>query len=456
VSVPTPARRGLALTLALALPSLALAAAPARGASPRAAPPGGESGLAGDLPPAAAALASRLAHDLALLDRPHERPIHRGTASPGSLGDALAAHLPAFEAEAKRGRDQPDRSAPWAELASGRRLARELTAEERAVLLRLEPHLDAILAGTRAARADLAACDDPFRPAPGTLWGSVGLAATLAGARARLALERGDPASALHDCLDGLALLRDAAVAGGLAGHLTAASALPALSPACQSSLDAASPEGKREAFGALGAIRAALPPLAEVFRVEGLQLELTVYGKLAGARVREHAGPRARAWIDEGDAAPTSAEDRRSRAAQWRLARSGWDQLIRAGGLDPAERPAAIRSALRLFEASRSGLPWAGPGFETYAVSIETAARRLDALTLAAAAHVYRLERGAWPMDARVLATWLPAGSAGRAAAQSARLTGDAGWHAVTLVVLPGPGAAPDAEPVLAVATAR
>jgi hypothetical protein len=440
------------IVLVAAAPTLA--AAPAPTPPGPATPPATAQPVTWELPPAAAALAARLATDAPTLERAHARPVHRGQPGPGSLGDALARHLPAFERE--RPILAPSRPAPWLwEVARGRRDAGALEAGQAAAASRLAGPLEALLAGTLAGQADLAVAEDPLRPAPGASWIGYQLAVALAGVRTRQLLEQGDPAAAARTCLDGLALLRDAAIAGGLAGSLVAADGVPELSGACAAAIDAAPVSAQREALAALGAIRAALPPLQEVFRVEGLREELMRYGRLAGPALRTDAGPRVRALIDRGAAPPVAEAARRRQAARWIRTRAAWDRLVHAARTESAGRPAAFAVADRMLLVARGREP-AGPSFARHAQRIEATARWLDALSLATASQLYRRERGTWPMDPRALFTWLPAGGAERTAAAVARLEPTLELRSLEIRVPPPPGAPSDEAPVFAIASVR
>jgi len=460
-----PSARCLAALAALLAGAPALATGPAatapgkgKAAARPAAPPAPLPPAFPDLPPAAIKLAARLAVDSATLEREHVRPVHRGAAAPGSLGDALASHLPAFEAVARPGGQEGAGLDGWWELASGRRDARALTDDEARAVGRLLPHLEPILDGTRAGRADLAPADDPMQPAPGATWSGFQLAVALTGLRTRQQLEVGDPAAAVHTCLDGLALLRDASIAGGLVGSMVAAAGVERLSGTCAAAIDAAPAAVQRDALASLRAIRAALPSLQEVFRVEGLQMELLVFGKLAGPALRQRVGQSARRWIDAGGSTPAPAgeEARHRKSAEWIRARAGWDQLVRAGLLEPAERPAAIAAGRRLLQTATGKEDEGEPTFEGYAGRFDATRRRLDALSLATAAHLYRQERGTWPMNARALAAWLPPGSAERSAAAGADLEPSLELRSLEIRVPPPPGAHSDETPVFAIASVR
>jgi hypothetical protein len=212
----------------------------------------------------------------------------------------------------------------------------------------------------------------------------------------------------------------------------------------------------QRDALASLRAIRAAMPTLQEVFRVEGLQLELERYGQLAGPALRQRVGPRARAWIDGGDAPPPGVEARHRKAAEWIRARAGWDQLVRAGQLEPAERPAAIAASRRLLQPAVGKEDAGEPGLERQAARFDATGRWLDALSLATAAQLYRQERGSWPMNARALAAWLPGGSTERTAAAGAQLEPSLELRSLEILLPPPPGGSSDETPVFAIATVR
>lgn len=370
-------------------------------------------------------LGLRLARDSTVLDAPHVRPVHRGEPIPSSLGDALASHLPAFESEYRQQTDPTAALGRWKAVASGRPTGKP-DAADKAAVARLTTHLDAILAATRATRADLAPAHDPFMPADGATWAGYQLAMAMAGARSRWAFSRGDVHGALQDCLDALGLARDAAISGGLIGSMVAAAGAPSLVRVCAEAIDAGPVGEKQEALRAVRTIRAALPSLVSVFRIEALQMELMLFGRADGPDLFKTAGPRTRAWIDADGASPPPKDgrERERRRKIWARARAAWDELLAAATLGPPERARALERVRRmLVEATGSktgGADSASPAYERYAVRIEVTHVWLDALALSAAAGIARAESGAWPKTPAALAALLPPEAEERPAAMT------------------------------------
>jgi hypothetical protein len=334
--------------------------------------------------PTLAELTGRLARDAALLDAPHERPVHRGAPEPGATGDVLAKHLPPFEDEIRGQHDATGALLPWRLFAQDGDPA-TLGERERAALSRLGPHLDALLASTRRARAELPSDADAMTPARGATWAGYQLAVEMAGSRALLALQRGDAGAANADCLDALALARDAAISGGLIGSMNARALLDTLVPPCSAVLAVSPPETRRAALRSVRAIRAAIPSVATVFRLEAVQMELMLFGRIAGPELQKHLGPRALAWVDanEPPASATASDPERQRA-RWAHYREAWEGLLRAAALPTADRERAMEDGRRKLVERFVGDPdtarEAAP-FATYAARIDELRTRLDAL---------------------------------------------------------------------------
>lgn len=119
----------------------------------------------------------------------HPRPVHVDLPLPGSAGEALARHLPAFQAE-KAGSDDEMRA--LRAVVAGEAPPSALPARYAAALERLRPDLDGLLAGARAERADFPEGGDPTQPMEGADWAAFQQATRLAAAGLRLALAAGD------------------------------------------------------------------------------------------------------------------------------------------------------------------------------------------------------------------------------------------------------------------------
>ncbi len=346
-------------------------------------------------------LEERLVRDAAAIwTVSHARPVHVDEPLPGAVADALAEHLPALDAEARASREDDAGREALRAVVAGEAPLSTLPARHAAALARLAPALDGVLASARAERADFDAARDPFGPTEGAA-GFLGLqhAALLAGARVRLAVAAGEPWAGLRDCLDALGLGRDAAIGGGLVGHMVGAAVVTRLAPPCAAALEALPAVRLPDAARRVRAIRDAFPPFSATLREEAVALQLFA-GEALPARVRARLPPRARALVATGMRDPSLLQVLLARDA-WRSTRRALDRAIAAADLPDAEREAALAEVTaeldgRLNFAPAIALPL--EGYLKFARRADDARRRLDGLVAAAAARAFRAERGRWP----------------------------------------------------------
>jgi hypothetical protein len=336
-----------------------------------------------------------------VLSASHPRVVHTGAAHPGSFGDALAGHLQAIEelAPAKREELEPLRA-----VVSGAAPLSSLPPRSAELFRRAGPDLDAILAGTRAERADLPADRDVFMPIRGATWKGFQLAALLAGLRARTELEVGRAQSAASACLDGLAMGRDAALGGGLIGRMVQVELSRRLVPPCATAIAALPGGAAREALAQVRRVRDTLPPFSETLREELVWVELSVYGQSLAPSAAARLGPRAPAILAEST--PVSFWARLALRDGWRDVRRHHDLLVALAQLPPEARDRAIEAAQSKLSELLNPLTQVAPPYVHYARRADAGRQLLDALALAAAASTWRAENGSWPEDVELLAS--------------------------------------------------
>ena len=344
-------------------------------------------------------LEARVVRDTSeLFSRSNARPVHGDAPSPGAIGDAVPRHLPPLEAAAKALAKDEAGTRRARDVVSGEAPIDALPDSFAAALDRLGPDVDALLAATRAERADFPVTKESFSPLDDGGWLGWQLAATLAGVRMRRALAAGEPASALRDGLDGLALGRDAAIARFLVGRMVGAAVVSRLSPAVAAAVDAL-PDAvaRRDALRRLRAIRDAFPPFSRTLADDFTLMQLYA-GEALPRSVRDALHPRARAIV-EGASRKTAMWERLAIRDGWRGLREVEDLLVAAADRPEPER-AAVAAAVKA-RVLRSPNPFAAialPDFGKYARRADASNRRLDGLVLAAAAGAFQAERRRWP----------------------------------------------------------
>ena len=338
---------------------------------------------------------------------PRPRPVHVERPAHGTLGDALARHLPALEKAWKDLEGDAEAGSAVHAIVLGDRPIADLPDVYARALRQVEDDLDGVLLGTHAERADLAPADDPFMPSNGATWAGYQLAARLSAVRVRAALASGRSDAAARDCLDGLALGRDAAIAGALVGRMVRAAAMASVGPPCADAIQALPREERRVVAARVRGIRDAVPGLEAMVREEALQTQLLVYGSQLAAASRAQLLERPRAWASQST--PPGLWQRLLGRAAWRGLRGAYDELIRLAALHGADRDRAFEELATKYDGKWS--PFArlfGPlarNLASYGRRDDAAVLRVDLVILSAAARTHREERGAWPRSVEDLA---------------------------------------------------
>lgn len=404
-------------------------------------------------------LEERLVRDAnATFSRSFERPVHVDRALPGAFGDAVARHLPSIQA--------------WSDEVKGDEAAREAA---RAVVDGTAPHgrlprayadglarlaepLDGLLAGTRAERADLPLAKEGWRPCDGADWSGYETAALLAGLAIRRSLAAGDAAGAAERCLDGLALGRDAAITGGLLGHMTGVAIVKRLWVPCGEAILRLEAPVREAASGRVRTIRDAFPGVAEMLRVEFLGTELMVQRSILSPTARDSLVPRALGRAAEGK--EYAGWERLFARDAWRGLRATMDAMLRVAASQEGDGlEEGLRSAAAVTERQINPLAAiAIPAYGRYGRRAEGCVRQLDALVVGAAALGFRERQGRWPRTVAGLAaeSGLEPGEVARATGLRLVAAGDGRPLEVRLGLPSGDEAQPTEERVLRITPPR
>lgn len=338
---------------------------------------------------------------------PRARPVHVDMPVPGSFAHALRDALPRYEKAWKVFSDDPQQRNLLTAVARGERPVADVPVETTATLAALDGDLDAILAASRAERADLGPDHDPWGPFKGASWLGVLAAAEHAAIRIRARVPS-EPSRNVADCLDGLALGRDAAVSGGLVGCMVRTGVVALMVPSCANAIGDVEPKEIGAVARRLRQVRDAAPSFAAVLREEAIQVQLLAYGPRLSAAAKARLLDRPRAIVEDGSLAPAgSLGPLRGRLA-WRAWRSWLQAQVAAEMHTASERDAAYAAErtpllLRLLFGADSS-----DGVESYArYSRRDAAAglRLDLLVAAAAAREFHDRVGEWPSSVGALA---------------------------------------------------
>jgi len=336
----------------------------------------------------------------ASLAGPFPRPVHVTSPQPGTLGEALAAHLPAVEAVSKQLETQRD---SLYAVAAGTATEESLSPALRQSLERIGPDVNGILIGTRSATADLPPGREAYVPVSGTTWAAAQFAAVVAAIRVRRELEEGQTVAALDTCLDALALGRDAGIAGGLVGRMSGVAITGRVFPACEAAIRSTARPEAPAALARLRLIRDAQPGPADILRVEFRSIGLFTFAPLLSEEDKARLGPVARSILKDGDR-PFSLWERVYLRYSWPAMHRHEEALVRAAAAGPAEREASIKAVEAQAKHWMNPLMHLLPSHLRFLQRAEAATRRLDALVFILAARSFRDLHGRWPGDVREL----------------------------------------------------
>jgi hypothetical protein len=316
------------------------------------------------------------------------RAVHADPTRPGRFGDSLVAHLPPLNAEFTRWIEDRDRAAAR-DVWLGRQPWARAPASWAAAVDRLGPQLDGLLAGSHAARAELPPRGDITEAADGVPWMGLQVAAELTALRVRRSLALGATARATDDCLDGLALGRDASITGLMIGRMLGIAAQSKLIHSCVAAFDALPAAAKRDAIRAARAVRDAVPPMSTTVRDDVFSMSLWTMGRSLSASAKRKLLPAARRAADASAGTGLSAMRPEQVRAYWAF----MDRVAPVLDRPVAEREAALRT---LDEAAPvQALPQGDSltaSYSGYARHADAAMLRLDALVLAAVADLHAL----------------------------------------------------------------
>ena len=337
----------------------------------------------------------RLANET--LGAPHPRPVHVGTSVPGSFAEAIAAHLPALADEAKKWTDREDLLERLRAVGTGAEPIEALPPDYERSLATVGADLRGLLAGTHAELADLALDEDPML-FEGASWVGYLFAARLVTIEVRVAFAEKRREEATELCLDGLALGRDAAVAGGLIGRMIRSSGTEILVPACGATLGTTD---AGDLLPRLRILRDAVPVFETVVPEVSASEQLLLYGWQLSPQRRARLRPRAA--IRASSVNPSGEWlDSALRRMAWRDVARAYVELEEAVALRGEERRTALLAFERRWSASwnpaMKELAAFGLGFARYSLQEEATVLRLDLLVCAAAARAHRRASTRWP----------------------------------------------------------
>ncbi|MCY1044466.1 hypothetical protein OV208_24310 [Corallococcus sp. bb12-1] len=342
------------------------------------------------------ALEARLVREVnTLTHAEHPRPAHVTPPRAGTFGAALEPWVASLV--------RPPHAAPGAEDAArceavteGRVPVANLPAACREALDLDRPLMRQVLAATHAESGGL---PEELRPLSGpdvsrrdALAQALRRVLEQAALETRLLVAGGDADQAVDTCVDALALSRELALGGGLAGQRLSVHGYTRTWRACADALDAASVGRKREAAAQLTRLHEGFPPLSLTLHEDSLAAQLTTFRDLLSDDARSLLPV---AWMD----AP-SLPGALSRRLQWRQWVADSDRL-RAVVDMPVEARRRAMSALDARKAQEHFRQEEAVSARLSSEDMEAMdlrALRSEALIALAEVDAERAEKGQWP----------------------------------------------------------
>lgn len=356
------------------------------------------------------------------------RPTHVDPPLPTTFGEAA---LPAFDALqvaflALDGESKADQQSTK-DVMLGKRPITEIPASTARVLSGSGDAVRILLRATHAARARGApGMHTTFNVSANPL-SDDGMLRILAGTKlatleVRTHLAKGETAEALDECVDTLAVGRDASWEQGILGAMIGTAIVFDAAGACADAFDAATPAAGRDALARVSRVRAGWAPLSRAARQEAAWRELVAFGFVISPSRRkklpadanevidafplsEHALTWSSATSTFGGAAVHSTSALPAFTGElyarwtWRGAHRRDEETVKVADLPRAARDAALTTlsaagtgSFNVFLKGETPLP------RSYADKFDRGIALVDQLRVAAAADIWRASHPEWP----------------------------------------------------------
>ncbi|WP_223642150.1 hypothetical protein [Corallococcus sp. EGB] len=344
------------------------------------------------------ALEERLLREVSMLTQAaHPRPAHVAPARPGTFGEAVTPLLPAL---LKRMRELPAptaaETATLEAVTDGRAPVTDLPAARLEALEQDRPLTRQVLDATHAESGglpeDLHPLAGPSVPGRDVLLQALLHVVEDAALETRLLMARGMADQAVDTCVDTLALSRELALGGGLAGQRMSATSQGRAWRVCADALDAASLPRKRQAISQLTRLHEGIPPVSLALHEESVTAQLHAFRDLLSDDGRAALPPT---WFD----AP-ALPDALSRRRQWRQWVDDADRLLAVVD-QPAEERRRSLAALEIWKAGEHFRQEEAPSVRLSPEdmeALELRTLRSEALIALAEVDAARAETGQWP----------------------------------------------------------
>jgi hypothetical protein len=353
-------------------------------------------------------LKERLVREARAAYAPPARKTHVELPADGAFGQQIeAALVPLDDAGRRFSSLPPEIQDACVAVRKGERRISELPPECRTDLFLEGKNVQKVLEATHSLRIDFPASMQPLRAEN---WGPRGksmlglqyaaklVALDLFERRAGHQSELGYPGLPVDECVDGLAIARDAGYDQGLIGAMVGTAIIGILFDGCGAAIDAAGPLEAPRALRAILRVRDAIKPFEAVMRDESVFGSIAFAGRSLTETELNDLPPEAREFIAKH---PAQMEWWMTPlpAFAWRTVASERERGYAALALPRRQR---LSKLLQLHEAcSRSWNPirrvseidWA-PFYRRYQRGLE----RLDTLAAAAAARSRSLKHDRWP----------------------------------------------------------
>jgi hypothetical protein len=337
----------------------------------------------------------------------HTRQPHAPPSLDASFEDLIAPVLPVLQTAWRDSQSFPSAAQEtYVEVRSGKRSPDELPEEYRLQIEKYREAVAIILRATHAVRLDIpreldALRAESWQPDAGG-WLPIQHAARLTALDIQQRVASNSPA--VDQCLDGLALAREASSSHALLGSMLATAIVTIMTDACAKAIDAAPPEDQRRAAEGVRAIKSAMRSFEEAIDDEVLFADLGWASVILTADELDRLPPEAGAMARAQMFAELDQQFPLPRVLGWRLTMIEKQRINDALKRPRSERAGALTQAYQRHDACWNPLRNVpSSDFAPFYKRHERMHHRLDLLIALPGAKTFHRENHRWPTKAEL-----------------------------------------------------
>lgn len=342
----------------------------------------------------------------ALASDPATRPSHVQPALPGTFGERSESAWPLLEQSRLRAKESPADAELRRAVTAGEQPLGALPPRWKSELNAMRREVDQVRSATHAERGALPSYFSAatlFQESPPYAPVTAQQFAKLAALQVRMQIGEGNPAAALEECADALAVARDSA-RSSMVGQLISLGQLKILRPACEGAISAAPPEALRGFAHQVEVIQAGWTPIATTLQQEKIFCELNQWARLK-EQTRAAVPPSMHLDLPRRASQGVTYSVRQALFGGWerRAQVASMNRMIAAAALPPAQADQEIEAAkadgsLAMSFAGDGDVNGLAGGWTVLVRRLRGGAALRKLIRLEALAYAFKAEHGHWP----------------------------------------------------------